>query len=933
MNNMKKYKSYIMLMVAMLAGSAAMTSCQDDFDKMDVPEPVATKTPNTTINELKTLYWDDAVNYAEKIGSWDADLEAKAAEMGITAGTRKAGDHLIISGRVISSDEAGNVFKSLVIQDETGALAMSINSYNLYLNYRRGQQIVLDVTDMYIGKYNGLQQLGMPEWYENGNAYETSFMGPQFFTAHVELNGWPEINKIDTLQVNSFDQLSANPAGLRQWQSQLVKFNNVEFQNGGTQTFSEYHSSGVNQNIVDINGSTLPVRTSGYSNFWNKVLPAGRGDVVAICSYYGTTGWQLILIDEEGCMNFGNPTMSSGTKDKPYTVAEAVKLIADGTPANSVWVSGYIVGAVAPEIETVSSNADIEWQADVTLANTLVIGETADTKDLAQCVIISLPSGSPLRELGNLRSNPDNYKKAISVRGNLGEYMGTNGILGNTGAVDEFTIEGVSTGVVENGDGTEANPYSVSQIVAMNPSSTTTAVETGVWVSGYIVGSMPTGGSSTTLSGTNFNTTDAATTNMVIAPTPGETDYTKCIGIQLPTNMRDALALANKPGNLGKLVKLKGDVMKYCGGPGLKNLTEYKLDDAGSTPATPADPVTSIDETFDTGSIPSSWTQVQVAGNKTWYTPSFDNNYYAAMTGYKGTAPFDQWLITPPIDLSKMYDKNFSFDNQVNGYGSTTSKLEVYVLTSNDPAAAAKTQLNPTLATAPASGYSSWVNSGNIDLSQLNQSGIVYIGFRYYATTDANYATWCIDNVKVGKANGSSDPVTPPTPPTPSGDYKGDFNSFNSGTATAYYGEYTNATGWTAKNCNVLSGSDDGKDSNPKFTMFGSASTLAVCLNGKVGSAGVVTSPTLSGGLGTLTFNYGFPYNETKCQFTVNIKQNGAVVKTQTVTLDTLTKFEVYSFSMTANINGDYVIEIVNDSYSAKTSNSDRVAIWNLTWN
>lgn len=924
---MKNIKSYILVLAALFAGSAALTSCQDDFDDMQIEEPVATIKPNTTIYELKTMYWDDAVNYATKVGTWSEDLEKVLQADGCTPMAKNYGDRIIIHGRVTTSDEAGNVFKSLVIQDETGSLAMSINSYNLYLKYRRGQEVVLDVTDMYIGKYNGLQQLGMPEWYENGNAYETSFMGPQFFEAHVQLNGWPEVEKVDTLVVNSFDQLSTNPRGLRQWQSQIVRFNNVEFQNGGVETFSTYHSSGVNQNILDVNGATLPVRTSGYSNFWNQTLPAGRGDVVAVCSYYGTTGWQLILIDADGCMNFGNPTVSPGTQDNPYSVAEVVKLEADGTPASG-WVSGYIVGAVAPEVETISGNQDIEWKSDVTLANTLVIGETPDTKDLAHALVIALPSGSKLRELGNLRDNPANYGKGISVKGTFAQYMGTYGVLDNRGTVDEFSIEGVSTGG-EAGDGTDAKPYNVGQIVAMNPTSTTEAVATGVWVSGYIVGSMPTGGSSTTLSGTVFGLDDAANTNFVIASDPNETDYTKCIGIQLPTNMRDALSLQKVPGNLGKQVSLKGDVMKYCGGPGLKNLTEYKLGEGGggSTPVTPADPVSSIDENFESGSIPSSWTQVQVAGNKTWYTPQFDNNYYAAMTGYKGTAPFDQWLITPPVDLSKVSDKTLSFDTQVNGYGSTTTKFEVYVLSSADPKTATKTQLNPTLPTAPASGYSGWQNSGALSLA--GQSGVVYIGFRYYATTDANYATWCVDNVKLPATGGGTGPVTPPTP---AGDYKGDFNSFNGGTPKSSYGTFTNATGWTAENCNILSGSDDGKDSNPRFTFIGSGTTLAVCLNGKQGSTGKVTSPTLSGGLGKLSFSYGFAYKDTQCQFTVNIKQGGNVVKTQTVKVDSVEQFKVYSFSWDVNISGDYVIEIVNDALSAKTTNSDRVAIWNLTW-
>ena len=89
-----------------------------------------------------------------------------------------------------------------------------------------------------------------------------------------------------------------------------------------------------------------------------------------------------------------------------------------------------------------------------------------------------------------------------------------------------------------------------------------------------------------------------------------------------------------------------------------------------------------------------------------------------------------------------------SFRTQVNGYGSTTSKFEVYVLNSYDPSlATVKVKLNPALATAPASGYSGWVESGNLDLSQWSD-GIYYIGFRYQADPDVNYATWCLDDVK-----------------------------------------------------------------------------------------------------------------------------------------------------------------------------------------
>lgn len=143
---MKILKSILFGVMAM-ATLGGFTSCQDDVDAPEVQVPVATKKANTTIFDFKKEYWEDATNYCKKVG------------------TKEDGSHIIVAGRVITSDEGGNIFKSITIQDETAALAFSVNTYNLFLDYRIGQEIVVDLTDMYVGKYNGLQQMGWPEEY------------------------------------------------------------------------------------------------------------------------------------------------------------------------------------------------------------------------------------------------------------------------------------------------------------------------------------------------------------------------------------------------------------------------------------------------------------------------------------------------------------------------------------------------------------------------------------------------------------------------------------------------------------------------------------------------------------------------------------------------------------------------------------------------
>lgn len=722
------------LSLGLLAASAlaGFTACQDDIDapKQIEEVPVAALKPNSTILEVKEKFWKDVTPYCDQIG------------------TKENGEHYIIRGRVISNDYAGNIFKSLYVQDETAAMPLSINSYNLYLGYRVGQEVVIDLTGLYIGRYYGLEELGYPQWSDRDNSYQPVFMQPGFLEGHIERNGLPQPEKIDTLLIPSIAALNSNattPEYLQKMQGQLVRINNVKFiPQDGLHVLGIYHKN-VNQSIQDVNGANLTIRTSGYSNFWNTPLPEENGDVVGILGYYYDSkdpekSWQLTLIDKEGMMNFGNPTYPLGSKERPYSIAEAVKAENAGTRPTG-WVEGYIVGTIAPEVENITSSSQIEWGADATLPTSVVIGATPQTRDLSQCLVMSLPQNSVMRAYVALANHPENLGKKLMVYGTLDKYMGTFGVTGLTGSAKEFDLEGVE--IVVGGTGTEDDPYDVSKVIEFNPQSTTESEHPGVWIKGYIVGTYHDYGA-------HFETANASNNNILLAPSPDVRDKAKCIDVQLPFgDVRTALNLANNPGMMGAEVALYGDVLKYNTMPGLKNTTKYKV----ITPGTgggdePTPPVTSagLNENFDASkSLPTGWKAVKVEGDKAWYVASFSGNNYASMTGYKGTAPFDSWLISPAVDLSKVSAKTLSFRSQVNGYGSTTSTIEVFVLSSDNPATATKTKLPAAWPTAPASGYSSWLGSGTLDLTSF--SGTVYIGFRYAATKDSNYATWCVDDV------------------------------------------------------------------------------------------------------------------------------------------------------------------------------------------
>ena len=155
-----------------------------------------------------------------------------------------------------------------------------------------------------------------------------------------------------------------------------------------------------------------------------------------------------------------------------------------------------------------------------------------------------------------------------------------------------------------------------------------------------------------------------------------------------------------------------------------------------------------------------------------------------------------------------------------------------------------------------------------------------------------------------------------------------DFDTISS-TNTSYVSGKTTA-GWEYKNCAIFQGGTS--DSSPKFVMIGDASNRALCMNGKTSAVGSITSPTFSTGCGTLKFNYGLPFGDTKLKFRVDIIQNGVVVKTFTINNASATKLTKYSHEEVLDVAGEFQIVFTNLSPSASTSNKDRTAIWDVEW-
>lgn len=283
---MKLYKS-LFAVLAVAATSGAFVSCDDDLDRPPVIVPEATYKANTSIAEFKKLFWDAAVNNKPQTIPVNAD-----------------GDSIILAGRVISSDQQGNVYQRIYVRDESGAMDFRIYGYDLYENYHMGQEVRINVTGLLVGGYGTQMQIGV--WYTNPNTGTTSLggMDKEEFIRRAQRNGLPSATDAEpyTVTLSDLNSWINDQDKLIAWQCQLVKLENMTFEGGGEQAWCNNPgtTATTNRTLKDAQGNTITIRTSDKCKFAADILPKGTGSVIGILSYYKGTGnpmWQLYVMN------------------------------------------------------------------------------------------------------------------------------------------------------------------------------------------------------------------------------------------------------------------------------------------------------------------------------------------------------------------------------------------------------------------------------------------------------------------------------------------------------------------------------------------------------------------------------------------------------------------------------------------------------------
>ena len=208
--------------------------------------------------------------------------------------TARITEDIQIKARVTGNDIGGNIYNQIAVDDGTGAILICIAQGGLWGYLPVGQEILVNLKDLYIGTYGNQPQIGTP--YTSNSGYTSpSRMNRTLWQEHFKLMGAADLSKIDTLEfdinkINDEEYMKENCGRLMVARS--VKLSEAN----GYKTFAPEDdvTSGNAVNRSVNNSTKLVVRTSTYADFAGSVMPEGNVDLVGIFTRYRDT-WQILM--------------------------------------------------------------------------------------------------------------------------------------------------------------------------------------------------------------------------------------------------------------------------------------------------------------------------------------------------------------------------------------------------------------------------------------------------------------------------------------------------------------------------------------------------------------------------------------------------------------------------------------------------------------
>jgi hypothetical protein len=251
----------------------------------------------------------------------------------------------VIEAYVVSSDEAGNFYKSISLQTlataTTPAVGFSVpvDASNTYVDYRPGVKVFIKMKDLYTDIVYGSMRIG--GIYVNPSTSIASVGRlPQTVYKDKLIASCTNVSETVLVKQLTVSQL-LNDANL----NTLCEVSGVQFTDAavGRRYYESANDLGgaTNWNLTDIAGNKVIFRTSSFATYASKLVPTGNGKVRGVLTKYNAD-YQFIARSEN---------------DVQLTGARSVPLYEETFSSNfPLWTKFNVTGAQVWTLDTTFGN-------------------------------------------------------------------------------------------------------------------------------------------------------------------------------------------------------------------------------------------------------------------------------------------------------------------------------------------------------------------------------------------------------------------------------------------------------------------------------------------------------------------------------------------------------------------------------------------------
>ena len=204
---------------------------------------------------------------------------------------------------MISSDETGNIYKTISLQDSpenpTVGIQIEIDGGNLYNEYPLGARIQISLKGLVVAKDRGVMKIG---------SVDPNFAVGRIKVAEMKKYIFKTCDPVKQIQPKVVNSLAE--ALLPGNVNTLVTINNVQFKQPEVDLTYSVSGTTVNRVLIDKTGKETDLRNSGYAKWFDEALPTKSGSITVIVSMYNSS-YQLFIRDTKD-VNFTQDRFTVG---------------------------------------------------------------------------------------------------------------------------------------------------------------------------------------------------------------------------------------------------------------------------------------------------------------------------------------------------------------------------------------------------------------------------------------------------------------------------------------------------------------------------------------------------------------------------------------------------------------------------------------------